>query len=234
MYIRYDLYVLETDRSQDIKLRLQSLPPPKGSQSYPLVVSTSPQAPTLVLDQLTSVQTLINECLDVIDASTWGGDPKNASFIAGQLRLLDMNIQQAKQALKGGDSQQPTWWQQPVDETIFEPNLPPTLSFHLSIYEAALLLEVRTLDPVVPTKTHSTMSFREQLAVALGGTRAPLHDEGDEVFTYKGNEVRVKDKARVESQDPSLMAAMAKLNALERTLGLVRAALNVAMGTDRD
>ena len=145
-----------------------------------------------------------------------------------------MNILQAKQALKGGSSAQPTWWQNPIDETVFEPNLPPTLSFHLSIYEAALLLEVRTLDPVLPTKSHSTMSFREQLAVALGGTRVPQHDEGDEVFIYKGSEVKVREKVRVESQDPSLMAAMAKLNALERTLGLVRTALDVAMGTDGD
>lgn len=219
---------------QDIKLRLPSLPPPKGSQSYPLTISTSPQAPILVLDQLTAAQTLINACLDVIDASTWGGDPRSASFIAGQLRLLDVNILEAKHALKGGEDRQPPWWHNPTDENVFEPALPPMLSFHLSIYEAALLLEVRTLDPVVPSKSHANMSFREQLAVALGGTRPAQHDEADETFNYRGNEVKVREKVRVESQDPSLMAAMAKLNALERTLGLVRTALDVAMGKESD
>lgn len=169
-----------------------------------------------------------------MDASTWAGDPRSASFIAGQLRLLDVNIQEAKQALKGGEERRPPWWQEPIDEDIFEPKLPPLLSFHLSIYEAALLLEVRTLDPVVSAKPHLNMSFREQLAVALGGARPAAHEEADEVFTYRGEEVRVKEKVRVESQDPSLMAAMAKLNALERTLGLVRAALDVAMGKDVD
>jgi hypothetical protein len=58
----------------------------------------------------------------------------------------------------------------------------------------------------------------------------PIHDEVDQVFTFKGHEVKVKEKVRVESQDPNLMAAMAKLNALERTVALGRKALDIVMG----
>lgn len=59
-----------------------------------------------------------------------------------------------------------------------------------------------------------------------------MHDEANETFTYKGQEVRVKEKVRVESQDPSLMAAMAKLGALEHSVALSRRALDVVVGKE--
>lgn len=54
-----------------------------------------------MLDQLTTVRTLINTSLDIIDISRWTGDAKNAQFIAGQLRLLCENMLEAKKGLKG-------------------------------------------------------------------------------------------------------------------------------------
>jgi hypothetical protein len=59
-----------------------------------------------------------------------------------------------------------------------------------------------------------------------------LHDEAHEAFVYRGQEVRVRDKVRVESQDPSLIAAMAKLGALERHIAMSRRSLDVVMGQD--
>jgi hypothetical protein len=54
----------------------------------------------------------------------------------------------------------------------------------------------------------------------------------DKLFTFKGQEVTVKEKIRVESQDPNLMAAMAKMNALERSVALGRKALEIVMGKE--
>lgn len=72
--------------------------------------------------------------------------------------------------------------------------------------------------------------LRDRLAHALGaGPRPPAHDEAEDVFTYRGAQVRVKEKVRVESQDPSLISAMAKLAALEHTVELGRRALDVVM-----
>ncbi|KAF2477299.1 uncharacterized protein BDR25DRAFT_309557 [Lindgomyces ingoldianus] len=216
-----------------IKLRLSSLPPPRGSTSYDLTISSSPQAPTLVIQQLTSVRTLLNACLDVIDVTTWTGDATNGNFVAGQLRLLHDNIQEARQALKGYSDVQLPWWESPIDEKTFDPPLPPTVSFHLFVFDAALLLEIRTLEVQTPGEEfHSGFSIRDRLAVALGGTRPPVHDEADRTFMYRGQEVRVKEKIRVESQDPALISAMAKLNALEHSVTLSRKALNIVM--DRD
>ncbi|KAI5364534.1 Putative RAVE subunit 2/Rogdi protein [Septoria linicola] len=229
----------------DVQLRLPSLPPPKGQTSYKLTISSLPTAPTLVLDQLTTARTLINACLDVVDATRWTGDSSNADFISGQLRLLHGNIEEAKNSLKGWTENQKPWHETPVDENAFTPPLPAHVSFHLSISEAAVLLNVRTLesaDPHTGTNTplgaagssFSGFGLRERLATALGGPRQAVHDEAQEVFTYKGQEVRVRDKVRVESQDPSLMAAMAKLGALERNVALSRRALDVVMGRDHE
>lgn len=232
----------------DVQLRLPSLPPPRGQTSYKLSLSTLPTAPTLVLEQLTTARTLINACLDVVDATRWTGDSGNANFISGQLRLLHDNIQEAKASLRGWTDSQKQWFEDPVDPTAFAPPLPGNVSFHLSVSEAAVLLNVRTLEAAYPntgtntplsfsgsgTPSYSGFSLRERLATALGGGKQAFHDEAHEVFTYKGQEVRVRDKVRVESQDPSLMAAMAKLGALERNVALSRRALDIVMGKENE
>ncbi|MCJ1255777.1 hypothetical protein MMC24_003594 [Lignoscripta atroalba] len=224
----------------DIHLRLTTLPPPRSSGSYPLHLSTAPTAPSLILNQLVSVRNLINQSLDVVDISTWTGDAHDANFISGQLRLLFDFIQEARQTLKGGDEAVGgRWWESPIDENIFNPPLPPTLSFHLSISEASLLLHLRTLFPVntgTPTSTFSTesltgLSLRQRLGLAA---KLPEHDESDQFFVYRGQEVKVREKIRVESQDPSLMAVMAKLSALEHRVGVARRSLAVVMGVEED
>ena len=106
------------------------------------------------------------------------------------------------------------------------------MSFRLSVFDAALLLEIRTLEVQNADEASSGFSIRDRLAVALGGARLPVHDEADRTFTYKGREVRVKEKIRIESQDPALMAVMAKLNALDHSLMLSRNALSIVMGSD--
>ncbi|KAK3707219.1 uroporphyrin-III C-methyltransferase [Vermiconidia calcicola] len=230
----------------DVYLRLPSLPPPKGQNAYKLSISTLPTAPTIVLEQLTTTRTLINACLDVVDATRWTGDSKNANFISGQLRLLHDNIQEAKGALKGWTTGQKAWHEDALTAETFNPLLPDHISFHLSVSEAAILLNVRTLEAAYPgtgtstplstnsastsQQSYSGFSLREKLVTALGGGRPAFHDEAHEVFMYKGQEVRVRDKVRVESQDPSLMSAMAKLGALERSVAVSRRALDVVMG----
>ena len=44
----------------------------------------------------------------------------------------------------------------------------------------------------------------------------------------------MREKIRVESQDPSLMAVMAKLSALEHAIGVARKSLAIVMGVDED
>ncbi|KAL6712624.1 hypothetical protein ACN47E_000501 [Coniothyrium glycines] len=218
----------------NIKLRLASLPPPKGALAYDLTISSAPHAPTLVVPQLTSIRTSINSCLDVIDVATWGGDATNAGFVAGQLQLLHDHILEARSALKGHSDVQLPWWEYPVDEKTFDPPLPPNVSFHLFVFDAALVLEIRTLEPQHAAEQSSLTGFsiRNSLASALGATRAPAHDEADRTFKYKGHDVRVKEKIRVESQDPALISASAKLNALAHSVMLSRKALNIVMGRD--
>ncbi|KAF2090409.1 hypothetical protein K490DRAFT_71992 [Saccharata proteae CBS 121410] len=216
----------------DIKIRLPSLPPPRGSPTYPLAISQAPHAPTLVVEQLTAARTHINSCLDVVDVTAWTGDATNANFISGQLKLLYDNLEEARLALKGQSDVNKPWWENAVDEKIFEPQLPSNVSFHLYLLDAAMVLEIRTVEPYNPADETGLFGLRDGLARALGVPRIPAHDEANDVFTYRGHQVKVKEKVRVETQDPSLISAMAKLNALERNVSLSRKALDVVMGKD--
>lgn len=109
----------ELFRSKDINLRLSTLPPPRGAASTRLSLSNSPSAPELVLGQLASLRDLINQSLDIIDVSTWTGDPLDASFISGQLHLLHENLAEARNVLKG-ESEEITgkWWETSADENV--------------------------------------------------------------------------------------------------------------------
>ncbi|KAK2767378.1 hypothetical protein FQN54_003534 [Arachnomyces sp. PD_36] len=223
----------------DINLRLNSLPPPAGSTSTKLNLSSSPNSPTVILSQLVTVRDLIDQSLDVVDVSTYTGDPLNASFIYGQLRLLRENLSEARLALKGeGDETRGKWWETSVDENAFDPPLPPHVSFHLSIADAALVLYLRTLEPNSPSETPATV-FAPEVSLSgfsirerFFGTKRPHHDETGDVFDWNGQEVTVREKVRVESQDPSLMAAMAKLNALEHEVAKCKSTLATLMGED--
>lgn len=105
-------------RIQDVNLKLSTITPPKNAPAHKLSVSTAPQAPTITLHQLTDARNLINACLDVIDISKWTGDPQDADFISGQLRLLSDNVSEARQALKGGAANQRPWWEAPIDDEV--------------------------------------------------------------------------------------------------------------------
>ncbi|KAA8647229.1 uncharacterized protein ATNIH1004_005919 [Aspergillus tanneri] len=218
----------------DIQLRLSSLASVRGLPTTRLCLATAPGAPELVLSQLVSVRNLVNQSLDVVDVSTWTGDPLNASFIFGQLHLLHETISEARQMLKGeSDKVRGKWWEASALEDTFDPPLPPSLSFHLSIADSALVLYLRTVEPSTPSHTPTDISLTGfNLRDRIFGTRQRPHDEAGDVFTWKGEEVKVKEKVRVESQDPSLMAVMAKLTALQHEVLKWISALKVLMGNE--
>ncbi|PWY91013.1 hypothetical protein BO70DRAFT_307479 [Aspergillus heteromorphus CBS 117.55] len=221
----------------DIQLRLSSLAS-RGAATTRLCLANSPAAPELVLSQLASVKNLVNQSLDIVDVSTWTGDPLNATFIFSQLHLLRETITDARQMLKGDtDKVRGKWWETSAPEDMFDPPLPPYLSFHLSIADSALLLHLRTLESNTPT--HTPTAFATDISLTgfnlrdrIFGARHRPHDEAGDVFTWKGDEVKVREKIRVESQDPSLMAVMAKLTALEHEVMKWISALKVLMGNE--
>ena len=104
---------------QDIQLRLGSLPSSRGTTGTRLCLANSPNAPELMLDQLVAVRDSVSQCLDIVDVSTWTGDPLNASFIYSQLHLLHETITEARQMLKGDeDKVRGKWWETSTDENV--------------------------------------------------------------------------------------------------------------------
>lgn len=104
---------------QDIQLRLNSIPPPRGSSSVRLCHSTAPTAPELVLQQLSNARRLVNDSLDIVDVTTFTGDPMNANFISGQMKLLADNLMEARQTIKGGcEEAKKPWYEDSADENV--------------------------------------------------------------------------------------------------------------------
>ncbi|KAJ5156054.1 hypothetical protein N7492_008857 [Penicillium capsulatum] len=221
----------------DVQLRLSSLPPPRGAPSTRLTLSQAHDAPDLVLPQLVNVRNLVNQSLDIVDVSAWTGDPFNASFIFSQLHLLHETISEARQMLKGEGNVRGNWWESSATSNMFDPPAPPSLSFHLSIADSALVLLLRTLES--NSSGHAPTAFASDISLTgfslrdrIFGCRQRTHDEANETFNWYGEEVQVKEKVRVESQDPSLMSVMAKLTALEHEVLRWIAALRVLMGNE--
>ncbi|KAJ5239609.1 hypothetical protein N7468_004228 [Penicillium chermesinum] len=221
----------------DVQLRLASLPPPRGAPSTRLTLSQHADSPGLVLQQLVAVRNLVNQSLDIVDVSTYTGNPLDAGFIFSQLHLLHETISEARQMLKGDGDVRGNWWETSAADNTFDPPPPPHVSFHLSIADSALVLLLRTLESTIPSQAPS--AFATDISLTgfslrdrIFGSRQAAHDEAGEVFMWRGEEVRVREKVRVESQDPSLMAVMAKLTALEHEVMRCVDALRVLMGNE--
>lgn len=76
------------------------------------------------------MRNLVSQSLDVVDVSTWTGDPLNASFIFGQLHLLHETISEGRQMLKGEDDKvRGKWWETSAAEDVSLTM--PGLHFHL-------------------------------------------------------------------------------------------------------
>lgn len=65
-----------------------------------------------------SVRNLVNQSLDIIDVSTYTGDPHNAGFIFSQLHLLHETISEARQMLKGDGDVRGNWWETSVPDDV--------------------------------------------------------------------------------------------------------------------
>lgn len=182
----------------------------------------------------------------MVAITRWTGDRHSAPFISSQLHLLHSLLLEALSVLKGPALLTPihsaesgtstpiptpegqAWFEAPPDPETFTPPLPPTLSLHLSLADSSLVLEVRVLEP-----TSVQPNPMSRFALAIGAQRRLEHDEMDEVFVYRGEEVRVREKVRVEgSADPALLSLGAKLGALERTVAERRKGLGVCMGLE--
>lgn len=203
-----------------------------------------------MLPQLLNVRSLINDALDIIDISRWTGSSSDASFIWGQLKLLHDRLSEAKTCLKGhapgGEAPRIPgidWTHDSVADEVFEPRLPGGLSLHFAIQDSNLVLTIRSFVPTTPGGTPNTPA---ESAFSLSGLhlrnrllgiapRLPNHDETGEVFEWRSKQdVIVREKARVETGDPSLISVAAKLSALEHEVARWRFNLDVLMERGED
>ncbi|KAH8149194.1 uncharacterized protein LAJ45_06733 [Morchella importuna] len=210
----------------DITAKLHGLPP-----KHKLTLARD-----LHIEQLTDVKNHVRECLALLgpegaEAAWLGRGRDGAAGALRKMRVLRGGIAAARAALKGARPAA-LFPCRAVDPRIFDPPLPPLLAFDLYITEAALTAELRTLEPVAVGSVDGGSApgggfgFGQRFAAAVGlrgGVGMGMgggggEAEGAEVFVYRGASVRVRERIKVESQDPNLMAVWAKLGGLEHAL----------------
>lgn len=197
---------------------------------HPLGLALNNDHPIL-LQPLVNLRNLLNQALDCIDITRWTGDRHSATFISAQLRLLQSLVNEAYYILKGptATTVDENWTTEPIDPSSFEPPLPSSLNLHLSVQDASIILVVRALEPA-----DAVPDLKSRVAYAIGAQRRLEHDEQYKDFNYLGETVKVREKVRVESADPSLMAAMAKLGALDHSIAMSRNCLRMVMGEETE
>ncbi|KAI1309570.1 RAVE subunit 2/Rogdi [Xylaria venustula] len=183
--------------------------------------------------------------------------PPSANASRPGTAVTEASVVATSSSINEGD-----WTQFSAASTSFTPPLSNTLSFHVTVQDACLVLHLRALEPA-----DAPVNLGVKFALAIGTARRLEHDEAEKVFTYRHHEsdesisspgqnqpyptrgsrniagrnvaesgevekVYVREKVRVESADPCLLSMSTKLSALSNTLSLARRNLAAVMGEE--
>ncbi|KAI9858761.1 MAG: hypothetical protein M1824_004181 [Vezdaea acicularis] len=213
--------------SVNITLRIPSLP------ATQLVLL--PSSSSFVIAPLEAVVGLLQTALEIVQTGEKEEGSEDARKVKDRLAALLAHIQEARSLLKGvtrnEEREAHEWTRHSIPAELFTPPLDANLSLSLSFSDSSLALTLRHLTPITPGASASItgLSLRKTFAPLLGPA-APSHDEVEQLFRWGEGEVKVREKIRVESQDPCLMAVMAKLAALEHAVEEAKRSLSIVMG----
>lgn len=157
-----------------------------------------PSGKHIHLQQIEDVSSLVHYSLESLEHDLYADTARR--IVSDVLQ----NIQQGLQAL----SRYPINNAFPLaslDLDALRPDLPANVALDIYIQEASLVSEIRTLQPRGSDKFFANL-MKNNSAETGGFVR------------YKGEDVRVLEHVRVESQDPALIAISAKLTALKHTV----------------
>ncbi|KAI1431298.1 hypothetical protein GGR50DRAFT_698136 [Xylaria sp. CBS 124048] len=90
----------------------------------------------------------------------------------------------ATTAIAGNGVNGTDWTEHSAASSSFAPQLARTLSFHVIIQDACLVLYLRALEPA-----DAPVNLGIKLALAIGTTRRLEHDEAEKVFAYRHHEL---------------------------------------------
>lgn len=133
---------------------------------------------------LENLHQTLTQSIDLLGQTLSSTPP--ATTLASTLSLLSTAIADATTCLKGPSSSGPSsdppissWQTSSCPPTVFSPQLPPNLSFHLSVKDCCIVLHIRALEPV-----DAPVHIGFKLGLALGTVRRLEHDEMETVFRY--------------------------------------------------
>ncbi|CCG84563.1 protein of unknown function [Taphrina deformans PYCC 5710] len=158
------------------------------------------------LQQIEDISSLVHYSMESLDHNLYSD---TARRIIGDVL---MNIKQALQSLTKFPSGS-AFPLASIDPDSLRPDLPSNVALDLYIQDASLIAELRLLQARKAENFFSTLIKNN--AVETGG-----------FVRYRGEDVRVVEHIRVESQDPALIAITAKLTALKHNVEEVQKKIN--------
>lgn len=171
---------------------------------------TIPKGKQIHLQQIEDVKSLVHYSMESLAHDLY---QDTARRVVGDVLL---NLTQAYDALSKHPNSN-TFPLSTVDSDTLRPELPQNVALDLYIQEASLVSEIRTL------QTRGTENFFHNL-------RKSVPQETGGFFRFRGEDVKVLEHVRVESQDPALIAISAKLTALKHNVEEVQKKLNATQG----
>lgn len=142
---------------------------------------------------LEALHTHLCEAVDLVSSvlakpPTAPGVPPDVASLARTLALLSDSLDASASLLKGGStlhataaaaSSEPDWQTLSCPPGKFSPPLPPNLSVHVGIRDSAIVLSIRSLEPV-----DAPLHIGTRLGLAIGTFRRLEHDEMDATFRW--------------------------------------------------
>lgn len=180
----------------DLKLKISSISAPVTdiglSNVYPL-------------SQVVDAVNYIDEAVESVRRSRYA----NAEIVLAMITRLLALVRSASNCLKQPTSTMKFPFREQPDPALFSPKLPPGLVVDFYLEDSSIVTDVRYLTDVTDEEVDKQTGFFS--SIGLKSKKEHLSNSID----YNGRQVLEVERVRVESQDPNLISATAKLKALE-------------------
>lgn len=188
----------------ELKLKIPSLPAPVTDIS---LTSVYPLA------QVVDAVNYIDEAVESVRRSRYA----NADIVLAMLTRLLALVRSAANCLKEPIPTLKFPLRAPPEPSLFSPPLPAGLIVDFYLEDSSVVTDVRVVSDVNPEELETHSGFLSSIGIKSKKVHAV------DVIEYNGRQVIEQERVRVESQDPNLISATAKLKALENhVVGLKR------------
>ena len=184
--------------SCDLKLKLATLPAPHNSNSTGNHAIDVSLGSVYTLAQVVDTVNLIDEAVEGVRRARYG----NSDLVLAMLTRLLTLVRTATSRVKCPAESLKFPLRAPPERNLFTPELPRDLVINFYLEDSSIVTDVRVISEV---ENEQDVGFFQSIGLRTRRTGS------SNVIEYNGRRVVEVERHRVESQDPNLISATAKL-----------------------